>query len=408
MMDAQAIGNGPAVPAHVPPELVWDHDIDDYARCGDDPFVTAGRLHEGRDIFWARGAFVGQPGWLLTRFDHIQEVFMDAQRFSSAEFSTVAGMLAVDWRLNPLEIDPPAHLAYRQVLQPWFTPSAINKLEPMVRSIARELIAAFEDDDGCEFVGQFASLFPSYVFLELMGMPRSRLPDFLRWEQEFTRGETVEIKIAAARSIMEYLEGYADERRAAPGGDLVSAVVTAKVGDRLLTDGEVIGMTMLLYLGGLDTVMNSLGWYFRHLASDQALQQRLREDPSLIPSAVDELLRAFGVTGTMRVITEDLDFHGVTMRKGDWVILPTYLAARDPKQYPDPHRVDIDRRTRNLTLATGVHNCLGIHLAKREIRIVLEEWLPRFLNIRVPDGESVEWHTGAVWGVDRLPLTWDR
>ncbi|MBB4632007.1 cytochrome P450 [Sphingosinicella soli] len=407
-MEAHALVGASAVPAHVPSELFWDHDIDVFAAQGDDPFLVAGRLHDGPDIMWARGAFVGQPAWLLTRFDHINEVFMDARRFSSAEFSTVAGLLAVDWRLNPLEIDPPHHFAYRQVLQPWFTPKAINKLEDMVRSIARELIAEFENSGRCEFVEQFASLFPSYVFLELMGMPRSRLPEFLQWEHKFTRGDTVEVKIAAARNIMHYLEGYAEERRAAPGDDLVSAIVTAKIGDRLLTHGEVMGMCMVLYLGGLDTVMSSLGWYFRHLASDQELQRRLREDPSLIPAAVDELLRAFGVTGTMRVVTEDLDFHGVAMKKGDWVTIPTYLAGRDPKKYPDPHVIDIGRKTRNLTLATGVHNCLGIHLAKREIKVVLEEWLPRFLNIRVPDGEKVEWHTGAVWGVDRLPLTWDK
>ncbi|MDO7842184.1 cytochrome P450 [Sphingomonas immobilis] len=395
------------VPAHVPPKLVWEHDIDAFARELDDPFVAISRLHDGPELIWARGGSRGQPAWVPTRYALIEEVFMDADRFMSGDSNDASQLLGVDWRLNPLEIDPPAHRAYRQILQPWFQPSAINTLEPMVRSVARELLDAVEAKGRCEFIEDFASLFPSYIFLALMGLPREMLPQFLAWEDAFMRAPTMAERVGAARAIKDYLEDYAEARRSDPRDDLVTAILTAKIDGRPLDTGEIMGMLMVLYLGGLDTVMSSLGWYFRHLADDQALQARLRADPAQIPGAVDDLLRAFGVTGTRRTVTRDMDFHGVTLKAGDWILVPTYLASRDPAAYADPHRIDPARKGRNLTLATGVHNCLGIHLAKREIKVVLEEWLSRFIHIRVPEGETVRWHTDGVWGVNHLPLTWD-
>ena len=123
---------------------------------------------------------------------------------------------------------------------------------------------------------------------------------------------------------------------------------------------------------------------------------------------MDELLRAHGVTAQLRLVTRDIEFHGVHMRAGDMVSIPTFLASRDDRAYADPHRIDIDRKPRHLTLATGPHNCLGIHLAKREIKIVLEEWLSRTSSIRITEGDSYRWQNHGVWGVSYLPLSWER
>jgi cytochrome P450 len=397
----------PWLPDHVAPDLAWDNLLYGYAGSFDDPFVGASTLHEGPDIIYAKGAYRDMPGWLLTRYDHIEEVFQDPTHFSSAGWAQTRTLFGVDWDQNPLEIDPPAHKGYRQILQPSFQPSAINQLESIVRQTACELIDKFKGNGGCEFVSEFSALFPSYIFLELMGMPREKLPEFMEWEKDLFRGSSDEIRAAGGRRIIKYMEDYSAERRARPKGDVVSKIVTARLGDRPLDHGEILGMCVLLYVGGLDTVMSSLGWYFRHLANDQTLQSRLKDNPQDIPLAVDEFLRAFGITGTRRRLTCDYEFHGVLMKEGEWVTLPTYLASRDPRQYSDPHTIDIDRKARHLTLATGIHNCLGIHLAKREIKVVLEEFLSRFSNIRIPDGEQAEWHTGVVWGLDRLPLVWD-
>lgn len=397
------------LPAHVPPELAWDGVISEFAAAFDDPFIgTSEHLHAGPDILYARGHFRDLPGWLLTRHDHIGEAYSNHELFSSADWAQTRQLLGVDWALNPLEIDPPMHDAYRDVLKPFFSPGAVNRLDGRVRQICRELIAAFEDKGGCEFIADFASLFPSYIFLSLMGMPREKLPQFLHWEHMYFRGETQEVRIEGLQAIFAYMTSYAAERRADPGDDLMSAIVTAQIDGRLLDDGEVMGMAMVLYTGGLDTVLSSLGWYFRHLARDPALQARLKARPADIPHAVDEFLRAFGITNNRRLVTRDCEFHGVQMKKGDWISLPNYLASRDAREFADPHVIDIDRRPRHVTLARGIHFCLGAHLARREIKIVLEEFLSRFSNIRIPQGERERWHTQAVWGVDYLPLEWDR
>lgn len=394
-------------PDHVPPELVWNGDMDRFVRDMDDPYVAAARLHDGPDIIWSPTAYRGNPGWMLTRYDLIRDAFMDHEHLSSANNSESAELLGVDWNLNPLEIDPPSHSKYRQVLQPWFQPSAVNGMEQMVRQTCRSILDGFEGRQSCEFVDEFASRFPSLVFLSLMGLPHDNLDQFLEWEHAFFRGSDMPTRVTGIRSIRHYMEGFLEERRSNPTDDLGSRIANATVEGRQLDDGEAMGMLMVLYLGGLDTVASSLGWHFRHLAQDQALQARLRDNPQEIPGAVDEFLRAYGVTYTIRRVTGDFEFHGVGFKQGEIVVLPTYLASRDPREYEDPHRIDPTRKARHVTLATGVHNCLGIHLAKRELKIVLEEWLSRFRNIRIPAHESAQWHTEGVWGVGQLPLAWD-
>ncbi len=397
-------------PAHVPPALFWDHDPNVFAQEMDDPFLAISRLHDGPDIIWAAQAGRAKRGaWLATRHALVQEIFLDPVRFSSLDSSGVQTQLGVDWKLLPLEVDPPEHGDYRLILQPWFQPAAIKAMEAGMRRGAEEIIASFEDRDGCEFISEFAQLFPSYVILELMNLPRDMLPTFLKWESAFIHAKSIDERAVAVRKIASYMADFLEERRRGPRrDDVIQAILEAQIRGRPLTQAEIMGLTMILYTGGLDTVLSSLGWYFRYLATDQALQARLRENPQDIPQVVDELLRAYGVVGRPRTVTQDMVFHGVEMKKGDVVMAPGWLAGRDPHQYPDPHRIDPDRKPRHLTLATGPHNCVGSHLAKREIKIVLEAFLSRFENIRLAPGETASWQTTGVWSVTRLPLVWDR
>ncbi len=397
-----------AVPDHVPAHLVWDHDIDVFARQFDDPHAGAGDiLHQGPDIVWATGAYCGRPGWLLTRYAHLQEVHLDPGRFAASLNRDATALLGFDLPLIPFESDPPIHHAYRQLILHQFSPAAINKLDPKVRAICAELIDQFADRGGCEFVGEFSSLLPSYVFLALMGISRDVLPQFLQWEHDFLRGDTFEVRQQAMLAIHDYFRDYLAERRADPGDDLVSVIATGITAGRTLTEAEAIGMCITLFIGGLDSIASGLGWYLRHIALDQPLQERLRANPDLLPAAIEELSRVYATNSTIRTVREDTEFHGVPMRQGDIIALATYLSARDPREYPDPHRVDIDRKARNMTFGTGAHHCIGIHLARREIRIVLAEFLSRFRNIRIAPGQSAEWTTQTIWGVKKLPLIWD-
>jgi cytochrome P450 len=398
----------PLIPSHVPSPLVWDHSLEEFSSELDDPYLAAARLHDGPDIIWVTNAHFGASGWLLTRRALIEEAYLDTTHFSSADAGGMGEILGVTWKLIPLEVDPPIHRTYRRILNPYFTPLAVNALDGVTREACASLIAPFEHRGTCEFITEFAHLFPSYIFLGLMGMPRAMLPQFLTWEAALFRGSDDAARIVAARCILAYVKEFLNEQRSNPRTDLMKGILSAEIDGRPLNEEELLGIGFLLYAGGLDTVASSFGWYMRYLSSDLELQARLRANPQDIPRAVDEFVRAFGVNLSIRTVTEDFEFHDVLMRKGDGVYFPNYVGSRDPRAYENPHVIDIDRRARNNTFATGPHVCIGMHLAKRELRIALEAFLSRFKNIRVRSGETYKYHTRGLWGVDYLPLEWDR
>jgi cytochrome P450 len=401
------------VPDHVPEELIWRGDFEAFATATDDPFRRLGELHDGPDIIWvrkfAKGLGGGTAGWLLTRYDLVREVLSDTDNFMSGSANPMMSTIGLDWPLIPIELNPPQQQRYRKVLEPFFAPAYINRLDDAIRATCEQLIADFKSPNSCEFIGDFAEKFPSQIFLDLMGMPRARLQDFLKWERGMLRGETPGKVVEAMQAILDYLKEFLAEQRENPKSDLMKGIVSARLdGEQPLTEIEMLSIAYLLYIGGLDTVYSTIGWIFWHLAQDQPLQQRLREHPEEIVRATEELLRAFSAASTGRRAKHDLEFHGVKMRAGDQITALLTLASRDPRAFEEPHKVDIDRDTiRHLAFGTGPHTCIGLRLARREIKIVLETLLPRFRNIRIPAGERHSYHVGSVFGIDRLPLEWD-
>ena len=396
------------IPAHVPSDIVWDNSFDTFTTELGDPFLAITRLHEQPGIIWATDASYGRPGWILTRSDLIAEAFIDHAHFSSERPGMIADLIGVNMRLNPIEIDPPAHHGFRQILNPFFMPKAVKSLDDPVRKTCQDLIAKFADKGSCDFIEDFAVPFPSYVFLDLMGMPHDMLPKFLEWQDGLMRGATMQARVDAAKAIYAYLEQFVEEQRKNPTAALSKGIIEGQVGGHPMAHLEMMGMFYVLYVGGLDTVYSTLGWVMRHLAQHPELQQRLRDNPDDLPAAIEEFTRAFSVVVTHRQVKEDFVFHGVQMKKGEEVNLPISLANRDPAVFENPDIVDIDRKPRHINFGTGVHSCVGIHLAKRELRIVVEEFLKHFRNIRIKDGETYRYHTGRTFGIDYLPLTWDK
>jgi cytochrome P450 len=393
------------IPSHVPPELVWNRNFDTFTSEGDDPWLAVSRMHDLPPIVWSPQASYGRPGWIATRHDVIAEAMIDYERFSAERAGMIADLVGEPVRLNPIEIDPPAHHGYRKILNPYFTPKAIRGLEDAVRQACVELIAKFESLGECDFIEEFAVPFPSYVFLDLMGMPRDMVGQFIAWEEGIMRAPDPMDRVKAARAVYEYLKQHKDKQRENPSNEFLAGMVNGEVDGRPLNHLELMGMFYVLYVGGLDTVYSTLGWIMRHLVTHPELQTRLRENPGDIPAAVEEFSRAFSVVVTHREVAKDCTFHGVELKKGEEFNLPLALADRDPSVFPDPHTIDIDRRPRHIAFGTGTHNCIGIHLAKRELRIVIEEFLARFGNIRLRDGEAYRFHTGRTFGIDYLPLT---
>jgi len=395
-------------PAHVPVDLRWDHSMAEYAHEGDDPFLAVSRLHEGPDIFYARDATQGRPGWVITRHVLQQEAFVDYEHFTSEGQAGLNQLLGVEWHLAPLEYDPPAQVEFRKVINPYFTPKEINSMGDAVRETCDRLIAKFEDNGGCEFIEDFAVPFPTYIFLSLVGLPVDEAPQFLQWEASMLRAQTMEERITAHIEVMHYLQTFIQEQRKNPTNRIIDGIIKSKLGDRPITDDEVLGLLYTFYLGGLDTVYSTLGFIMRHLALYQDLQQRLRNNPELINDAVDEFCRAFSVVSTSRMVAKDFTFHGVEMKRGELVLMPLFLAGRDPMAWENPHEIDLNRKPSALAFASGPHLCVGRHLARRELRIALQSFLSRFDNIHIPRGETCSYHSSSVYGMDRLPLAWTR
>jgi cytochrome P450 len=394
-------------PAHIRPELVWEESFDRFTAQGDDPFLALCRMHDLPPVVWTHDASYGRPGWVVTRHAAMSEVLMDPARFAAERKGMIADLLGVPLRLNPIEIDPPAHHGYRRNLNPHFTPKAVQALEQAVRASCAELIESFAQAGGCEFVHDFAIRFPTHVFLDLMALPRDKAADFIQWEDDLMRATDPLQRVAAARSIYAYLEEHKARQVTAPANALNRGIVQGEFHGRPLEHLEAMGMYYVLWVGGLDTVYSTLGWIMRAVATDPGLQDRLRNDPGLIPAAVEEFTRAFAVVVTHREVAQDCEFFGAPLRRGDEINLPLALAGRDPAVFADPHTIDLARKPRHIGFGTGTHNCLGVHLAKRELRIVLEEFLARFRNIRLAEGGECRHHTGRTFGMDHLPLAWE-
>jgi len=398
---AERQSSHPAVPEHVPAGLVRQFDF--RTDLGSYPHTTVAALHDGPRVFFSpvhHNAIPGPGTWVLTRAEDIRAALQDTATFSSKIMRSNSGL-----SLIPLELDPPQHAKFRSIMNPIFSPARMKQLEAKVRDLARELAAKCAAAGECDFVESFAKPFPVSIFLDLMGLPKESMGQFLEWEALIMRNK--QTRAAAMQQVSLYLQDLITLRRANPTDDLITFAVTAKVDDRLLTDDEVIGICVLLFIAGLDTVTSSFAFHFRHLAEHPEDQNSLRKDHSLIPGAVEELFRAYAVVNTNRYATRDVEFAGVQMKEGDNVTCSTILASRDPREFDRPNRVDFTRSP-NLhnAFSYGPHRCLGSHLARREIIAGIEEWLSAIPPFRVKPGAVINAHGGGVFSLESLPLVW--
>ena len=396
------------IPDHVPPELVSrDFPFIFGMTTTEDPFDDlAMQVHEGPDIIYAAHAYPGgTPAWVPRRMAHLREIYLDTDHFSSTDFSPYSKLVGGNWINSPAELDPPAHGPFRQMVNPAFTPKAMAALEDKIRLYAVEYIDAFAPRGQCEFMGDFAFEFPIKVFMELMGLPHDRMSEFMEWEMNLLHNHDLSKIAEATRSVLAYLGGEIEDRRANPRNDLISFGVQGRIDGRALTDDELLGFMFNLFIGGLDTVSTNMGLHFRHLGSHPEDQAHLRANPSEIPHAIDELMRAYGAVTTFRTCKKETEVAGIRFMPGDKVAMSTTLAGRDPAEFDAPAEVRLDRRPRHVGFGFGIHTCVGMHLARRELRIAMEEFLARIPDFRIAPGHQVECHLGMIQPV-ALPLVW--
>lgn len=363
----------------------------------DDPHPTYARMRAECPV--ARGDLGGRPVVLISRYEDVHWALRHPEHFTSAGGTLNLG----EQPLLPLEVDPPLHTEYRRILNPRFTPRAIAALEPEIRRIVRELLEGFVDRGSCDFHQEFATPLPSGIFLALMGLPLDDLPQFLQWRDDTIRPDVdpgdfegaQRIRDETAHAISDYFREALAARQVDPDDSLLSSLVHADMGGRPLSETELLGISHLLLLGGLDTVTATLDCMVTFLATHPDHRRELVDDPSLVPAAVEELLRWLSpVMVVPRTAKEDVTVQGVELRAGDGVTLVLGAANADEAAF-GPEAVDFHREpNKHVAFGAGHHLCLGAHLARLELRVALEELHARIPDYRLPDGFEPHFSTG--------------
>src|SRR3546814_418644 len=375
-----------SLPAHVPPELAIALPLFSRKTIFENPQETLiPQMHETLPpICYVTNIFPGdQPGWLLKHAEDVQVMLRDPDNFTKNGMGKWAQNIGEDWLVIPTEADPPIHSEYRKALNSHFAPQKMAALKDQVRERARNLIATFKDRGECDFVNEFSEKYPINIVLDLLGLPQDRMPQFLEWEKEMLHTNDWEVRGNAVRKVKNYLLEEIESRRQNPRDDYITKILSFEVEGRLCNDEEVLGHCFNLYLGGLDTVTSLLGNIFNFLASHPEHQNALRNDPSQIVLAVEEFLRAFAPVTAFRIATKEIDIRGQKIMPGDYVAVSTSVVGRDPTFYSDPQEVRFDRKAPHMSLGSGIHKCLGMHLARLELQIAVEEFVTTLPDFRI-------------------------
>jgi len=310
----------------------------------------------------------------------------------------------------PISLDPPMHSVYRAPLQKAFSPKAMSELKGKIRVLADELIDKIKPKGCAEFMSAVAEPLPVQVFLEMFGLPVARQAEYRALVKEWMEG----LKDTGTGKMPERMIKVADimrdtllERQAQPKDDLISLLWGSKIGDRETTLNDLEDFSVLLFIAGLDTVMNGIGHAVVHLARNPDLQRKLRENPALIPDAVEEMLRRYTFTVPPRRVAKDTVFHGVEMKAEDRVLLFLPGADLDAKEFKNPEQYDLERQNEvHIAFGVGPHRCLGSHLARYELIILFEELLSRLPEFKLDPSKPLNYHGGHVIGPDEVWLQW--
>jgi cytochrome P450 len=377
-------------------------------RCANNPHEVYNEVLERCPVARRTDGMFGLPSVYVSRYEDVFWALKHTEIFSSKDVVKVGN----DVPLLPLSVDPPDHAKYRRLLDPQFSPKRMAELEPESRKLVNEIIDNFAARGECEFHEEFATPLPSTIFLALMGLPQDDLPDFLLWRDDTIRpaGDTPEEqqakREAAGKAIEEYFERAIEEKRANPDDRLLSTIVHGEVEGRPLNHDELVGITHLLLLGGLDTVTATLDCMIVYLAHHPERRAAMVADPALVNAAVEELLRhQTPVMMLPRIVTQDVELGGVEIKAGDMATLMVGAANIDEREFDRPADVLLDReRNRHLAFGGGPHRCLGSHLARLELRVALEEFHRRIPEYDIVPGTDIQFSPG-IRQADHLPLT---
>lgn len=401
------------IPEHVPAERVFE--VDMFAPDGiEDGFHEAWARLQQQDLPELIYTPLTGGHWIATRGELIDEIYRDPQRFSS-EIIFLPKEAGEKYAMVPTRMDPPEHTPYRKVLDKGLNHSAIRRTEEQVRQNAVELIDGFLVDGECDFGKQYAGIFPVRVFLALCDLPESDASMLAVLANDMTRppGRTPSEQAAALdkanKGFFDYVAPLIAARRGGTGSDLITTMLNVDVNGAPMDDEKALGLISLLLLGGLDTVVNFLSFMMLYLARNPDVVAELRDDPLKLQRSAEEMFRRFPVVSDGRMVAYDMIYRGVELKKGDMILLPTALHGLDATANDAPWTVQPGRqRISHSTFGQGPHRCAGMHLARMEVIVTLQEWLKRIPSFSLAPESAPVFHSGIIANVEGVRLVWDR
>jgi cytochrome P450 len=341
-----------------------------------------------------------------TRYEDVRAVAYDTEHFSSRRI-IVRETQPPRLPAPPITSDPPGHRADKNLLLPVFTPDRIKQHEPRARKICNALIDRFAGKGGCDAAVEFAQELPVRLIAHMMGLPEDAGDLFRRWIHDILVAGITQpaVMMEAIDESNGYFAAEIEKRKAAPSDDLIGYLAAARIDGQPLAPDHILGSLRLILIAGIDTTWSAIGSCFWHLARHAQDRRRLVAEPDLIPTAVEEFLRAYAPVTMAREVVKETTVGGCPLREKQMVLLSFPAANRDPAMFPDPDRVMIDRKeNRHAAFGLGIHRCIGSNLARMEITVALQEWLKRIPEFSLASGREVTWSEGTVRGPRTLPL----
>jgi cytochrome P450 len=371
-----------------------------------DPWTVLHDLGTGQGFFYSPEL---GGHWCAAKRETVIDILRNCELFSSRNIRVPRVERTVP--SIPHHMDPPEHGKYRISVVELFGRRILDALTPAIRATARGLANELAERNEGEFVRDFAMRMPVEIFMRMCGLPLERRDEMIGWVQSYFHGASQQESNDAHDKSIAYLRGWLDEQLVDPdksGGHIMPSLLKTRVDGRPLSREEMLSIIITLFNGGLDTVAAQMTHIVRYLAEHEEQRQKLLNNPGKIPDAVEELLRRFSIISIGREVTRDATYAGVELRKGDMVLCLISAAGLDEEIFPQALEVDFERsnRRQHCAFGSGPHMCVGAPLARLELRIMLEELLPRLPGLRVRPGASLSYHTGVTLGLVELPLQW--
>jgi cytochrome P450 len=404
-------------PAHVPHEAVFDFDYHRDPGLFEDPHLRVLELIEqAPPLFWTPH---NGGHWMALGYDVVGRVMREHETFSSSLFppamrAQLAGFKLPDGRrvpsMTPIMLDPPDHTKLRAPLQKTFSPKTVMALKGDIEALATSLVDAVLPLGACDFLPAVIEQLPVRVFLKMMGLPEDRIEEYRAIVRAVfePRSDDRMHALSHNRRMVDVMMDEILARRDEPKDDIISLLWATEIDGEPMTLELMEDYCGLLFLAGLDTVINAMAHGMRHLAAHPELQAKLRAQPELIVDATEELLRRYTITAPIRRAQRDVELAGRFVKEDDLIV--TYLSAADldPREFPSPEKFDLDRENKNhLIFGAGPHRCLGSHLARIELQALYQVVLAKLPEFRLDPDKRPVFHAGNMLAVSSLPLRWD-